>query len=66
MNHEEITNELQEAVAFADGYRFTAEDERCPEVRSFYEIRGLHRRGQIGDCALRTAFNNAVKATQNK
>jgi len=66
MNHEKITNELQDAVAIADGYRFGAEDERCQEVRSFYELRGLHRRGQIGDCALTTAFRNAVKATQSK
>ncbi len=66
MNHEKITNELQDAVAIADGYRFGAEYERCREVRSFYELRGLHRRGQIGDCAMTTAFCNAIKATQNR
>jgi hypothetical protein len=64
--HEEITNELQESVAVADGYKFSAEDERCKDVRSFYEMRGLHRRGRIGDSALVTAFRNAVKATQSK
>jgi general stress protein YciG len=51
---------LKAEIAAADSHRFRAEDEKHQAVRAFYEMRGLHRRGRIGDCALATAFRNAV------
>ena len=53
---------LRSEIAAADSHRFRAEDEKHQAVRAFYETRGLHQRGRIGDCALATAFRNAVAA----
>jgi general stress protein YciG len=53
---------LRSEIAAADSHRFRAEDEKHQAVRAFYEMRGLHQRGRIGDCALAAAFRNAVAA----
>jgi len=60
----DINNELAADVQAAYGATFSPEDNKLREVQSFFELRALHNRGQIGDSALRTAHRNAVKATE--
>ena len=54
--------ELETAVNEARAAKFTPEQQKIAAVRSFFEILGLHNRGRMGDCALRTAHENAKKA----
>ena len=58
----DIDNELAADVDAAYGAKFAPETNKLKAVQSFFEIRGLHNRGQVGDCALRTAHRSAVKA----
>lgn len=58
----ELSSEIEAAVTEANDANFPAEAEKLPIVREFYEIRGLHRRGKVGSCALRTAYENAKRA----
>jgi hypothetical protein len=34
-----------------------------PAVTRFFEIRGLHQRGRVGDCLLASSLHNARQAT---
>lgn len=55
-------NELAADVEAAYRAKFSPEDSKLRKVQSFFEIRGLHARGKIGDCALHTAHRNALAA----
>ena len=57
-----IQNELAADVEAAYQAKFSPDDNKLREVQSFFEIRGLHTRGKMGDCALRTAHRNALAA----
>jgi hypothetical protein len=56
--------ELAADVEAAHRAQFAPEANKLQAVRSFFETRGLHNRGQVGDCALRTAHRNAVRAAE--
>jgi hypothetical protein len=56
--------ELAADVEAAHRAQFAPEANKLQAVQSFFEIRGLHNRGQVGDCALRTAHRNAVRAAE--
>ena len=56
--------ELAADVEAAHRAHFAPEANKLQAVQSFFEIRGLHNRGQVGDCALRTAHRNAAKAAE--
>lgn len=58
----DMQNELAADVEAAYQATFSPEDSKLREVQSFFEIRGLHTRGKMGDCALRTAHRSAVRA----
>jgi hypothetical protein len=60
----DIQNELAADVEAAHRAQFAPEANKLQAVQSFFEIRGLHNRGQVGDCALRTAHRNAVRAAE--
>jgi hypothetical protein len=60
----DIQNELAADVEAAHRAQFAPEANKLQAVRSFFETRGLHNRGQVGDCALRTAHRNAVRAAE--
>lgn len=49
-------------VRAAHAAKFDTAANQLREVQNFYELRGLHNRGKIGDCLLRTAHKNALAA----
>jgi hypothetical protein len=66
IQQQQTARDLDRAVEIAYQMRFSAEHERCPSVRDFYELRGLHQRGRIGDCMLAAALRRAAAgAAQN-
>jgi hypothetical protein len=56
------TTTTEEKVTAAHAEKFGAAAEKLQAVRGFYEVRGLHNRGLVGDCALVTAHSNAARA----
>lgn len=61
---QEHLDELAADVKAAHAQTFPPAAQHLQAVRDFYEIRGHHNRGRIGDCALVTAHKNALKACQ--
>ena len=57
---QQTARDLDRAVEIAYQIRFSAENERCRPVREFYELRGLHQRGRVGDCMLAAALRRAA------
>jgi hypothetical protein len=57
---QQTAKNIARAIEIAYSIRFSAEEERSAAVQSFYELRGLHRRGQIGDCMLAAALRVAA------
>jgi hypothetical protein len=60
IEEQQTTRDLARAVEIAYQIRFSAEHERCRSVREFYELRGLHQRGRVGDCMLAAALRRAA------
>lgn len=56
------TRRLAADVRVAHAAKFDTTANQLREVQNFYEIRGLHNRGKIGDCLLRTSHKNALGA----
>jgi hypothetical protein len=66
IQQQQATRDLDRAVEIAYQIRFSAADERCQSVRDFYELRGLHQRGRVGDSTLAAALRRAAAgAAQN-
>jgi hypothetical protein len=49
-------------IRVAHAAKFDTAANQLREVQNFHQLRGLHNRGKIGDCLLRTAHRNAVAA----
>lgn len=60
------TRRLAADVRRAHEAVFAAAAQQLLEVQNFYEIRGLHNRGKVGDCLLRTSHQSAVAAISRR
>jgi hypothetical protein len=53
-------------IAAAYEARFPTEHHALPAVQSFFEVRGQHNRGRVGDCLLVTSWKNAKRAVSGQ
>lgn len=56
----EIELRLANAVRRAYDAKFSLDEQKKPKVKSFFELRGLHRRGRIGDSMLVAGHTSAL------
>ena len=53
---------LANSVRRAHDAKFSLDEQKNPEVQSFFELRGLHRRGRIGDSMLVAGHTSTLMA----